>query len=294
MPAPRQIETMTVTLDAAPSPLALYARAAASSQRRPGAITTLPPLSLRLAGIRPDPRRLAAYRKLCGIAETDVLPISFPQVAVTALHMALMTQPKFPLPLLGLVHVSNRITQSAPIPVGAVYDADVRIGDTRVVRAGLEFDLLTDISIDGVSAWQAVTTIIHRRPVAAGGRPRKTVPAESQTQLARYQSFRVAADTGRRYARISGDYNPIHLYAATAKLFGFPRAIAHGMWSLARCLGTLEAEIQGVPTALEVHFKKPLLLPASVTLKSTPDGSGIAFSLLSTRSGALHLSGVLR
>ena len=57
--------------------------------------------------------------------------------------------------------------------------------------------------------------------------------------------WRLPGDLGRRYAAVSGDRNPIHLYALTAKAFGFPRQIAHGMWSKARCLA---ASRTGCPT----------------------------------------------
>ena len=129
---------MTATLTDLPSPLSLYLKAAASASRSPGNLRQLPPLALRLAAVQPDPARLAAYCEVCGIEPSEFLPITYPQVAVTALHMALMTQPKFPLPMLGLVHVSNRIEQFRPIGVGEAWDAEVRIGECREVRAGLD------------------------------------------------------------------------------------------------------------------------------------------------------------
>ncbi len=288
---------MTATLTDLPSPLALYLKAAASASRSPGAIRQLPPLALRLAAVRPDPQQLAAYCEVCGIAPGDQLPITYPQVAVTALHMALMTQPKFPLPLLGLVHVSNRIEQFRPIGIDETWDAEVRIGESREVRAGLEFDLLTEVTVGEERVWSAVTTIIHRRKAANRDKtasPKASAPAAEAPRLATYHRIRAAADTGRRYAKVSGDYNPIHLYAATAKLFGFPRAIAHGMWSLARCVGTLEGGLAVTPKVLEVKFKQPLLLPATVALKSRQEDDGIHFSLLAQRSNKVHLSGVLR
>lgn len=286
---------MTATLHELPSPLSLYLKAAASATRKPGKLSRLPPLALRLAGVRPDAARLAAYCEVCGITPSEVLPIAFPQVAVTALHMTLMTQPKFPLPLLGLVHVSNRIEQRRPIGAGETWDAEVRIGASREVRAGLEFDLLTDVTIDGEVVWTAVTTIIHRRGGGGSGGKRPPPAASADdARLARYQVLKAAADTGRRYARVSGDYNPIHLYAATAKLFGFPRAIAHGMWSLARCVGALEDQLATPPTVLEVQFKQPLLLPATVSLKSLPESDGVRFWLLAQKSSKVHLTGALR
>ncbi|MDH6568551.1 hypothetical protein M2160_003572 [Streptomyces sp. SAI-117] len=74
--------------------------------------------------------------------------------------------------------------------------------------------------------------------------------------------WRLAGDVGRRYAAASGDRNPIHLYPLTARLFGFERAIAHGMWTAARCLAA-----HGTPQAVLVRaeFRAPVLLPGTVT-----------------------------
>ena len=102
-----------------------------------------------------------------------------------------------------------------------------------------------------------------------------------------------AGDLGRRYAAVSGDHNPIHLYALTAKAFGFPRQIAHGMWSKARCLAALEGRLPDAVT-VEVAFKKPILLPGTVAFGSPARGRRLRFSLTRPKDGAPHLVGRAR
>jgi acyl dehydratase len=96
---------------------------------------------------------------------------------------------------------------------------------------------------------------------------------------------------------VSGDHNPIHLHALTAKAFGFPRQIAHGMWSLARCAAALENRIPDAVT-VDAAFKKPIVLPGTVGFgqDAVPDGvgGGIAFALTSPKNGAPHLLGRTR
>ena len=53
------------------------------------------------------------------------------------------------------------------------------------------------------------------------------------------------------------------MHPLSAKLFGFPTAIAHGMWTKARCLAALGPRLDEKFTA-EVAFRKPILLPATV------------------------------
>ena len=74
--------------------------------------------------------------------------------------------------------------------------------------------------------------------------------------------WRLAGDVGRRYGAVSGDRNPIHLHPLAARLFGFPRAIAHGMWTVARCLAE-----HGTPpaTLVRAEFRAPVPLPGTVT-----------------------------
>ena len=87
--------------------------------------------------------------------------------------------------------------------------------------------------------------------------------------------------------------NPIHLSPLSARLFGYPRAIAHGMWSLARCAALLEPSLGHPPRKLECGFKQPLFLPGRVALKHQKAAAGIEFSLLSRNSDKVHVVGLL-
>jgi acyl dehydratase len=104
--------------------------------------------------------------------------------------------------------------------------------------------------------------------------------------------WEVPSDTGRRYAAVSGDRNPIHLYDLTAKLFGFPRAIAHGMWTKARCLAALEGELPEAFT-VAVEFRRPILLPATVSFAREREDGGIRFSVRDAKTEKAHLDGTV-
>jgi len=100
----------------------------------------------------------------------------------------------------------------------------------------------------------------------------------------------VPRNIGRRYAAVSGDVNPIHLNSLAARLFGFRRAIAHGMWLKARCLAAFEGRLPDALTA-EVEFKSPLLLPSTVGFASHPQDGDWTFAVAEARSGRPHLAG---
>jgi acyl dehydratase len=80
------------------------------------------------------------------------------------------------------------------------------------------------------------------------------------------------------------------MHAWTAKPLGFPRAIAHGMWTKARCQAALESRL---PDAFEVgvRFRKPILLPGRVEFASTSEGDEIRFAVRDAKRGTPHLDG---
>jgi acyl dehydratase len=101
------------------------------------------------------------------------------------------------------------------------------------------------------------------------------------------------SNLGRRYATISGDYNPIHLSALSAKLFGFKYAIAHGMWSKARCLAAMDSLIPQAGYSVDVNFLKPVFLPSKVNFYSNLSDSQRQFSLFNASAEQMHLQGYI-
>jgi hypothetical protein len=140
--------------------------------------------------------------------------------------------------------------------------------------------------------WRSRNVYLHRhgRP-AGGGKPSGSgKPSGGREPAAPARAhWHVPGDIGRRYGAVSGDRNPIHLHGWSAKLFGMPRPIAHGMWLKARCLAELESTLPEAFT-VSVRFKLPLFLPAQVAF-GVRDGG--AFEVRDASSGKPHLSGEL-
>ena len=100
-------------------------------------------------------------------------------------------------------------------------------------------------------------------------------------------TWRLGEGTGRRYAGVSGDWNPIHLHALTARPLGFPTAIAHGMYTYARVVAALGPAIRGEGVTSHVWFRKPVRLPSTVRLRSAI-GPNRTISLLSNAKGDIE------
>lgn len=286
---------MNLTLNEMPKIGPAYFRALLSARRRPGPDPVIPALCATFPDLRVDPAHLAAYRTVCGFAEGDALPISYPHVLAASIQITLMNRPEFPLPLLGLVHLRNRIVQSRALRPDEGFTVNVRVEEGgRRTDKGLEFDFVTEYLAGGERVWEGTATILHRAKAAAkkpGGKP---PPRDGGAGLAHYEAFDAPADIGRRYGKIAGDLNPIHLSPTSAKLFGYPRHIAHGMWSLARCAALLEGKLALPPREFDVAFKQPLFLPGKVALRYQNAHGGFEFALLSRNSDKVHLTGSLR
>ncbi len=252
---------MTVrTLHESPSLPRLFVRAAATAKGRGGA---LPDLTVRREAVAIDRDNVLAYEHLCGFAGGDVLPHTYPHVLGFPLQVELMADGAFPLALPGLVHLENMITVHRRLTADDVLEIAVHAEDLRAHPKGRLVDLVTEVDVAGVRVWDGRSTYL-RRGGGSSDAP-NPAPAPELPDRPAAAALRVPEGQGRAYAAVAGDVNPIHLHALTAKAMGFPRAIAHGMWTYARALSVLGPVTDG-PSTSQVWFAKPVLLPSTVEL----------------------------
>ena len=281
----------TEELSGPPRAGALLARAALGALPLPGSrprADDLPDVELVLPAVRVDLEHLAAYARVCGFGLGDELPPTYPHVLAFPLAMRLLTDSAFPFPMLGLVHVDNSITQRRPLRLDEAFSLRVRAADLRPHERGRQFDVIQEATVGDELVWRDRSTYLRRSP-STGRRPKDDRPPDGPATAV----WQVGDDIGRRYAAVSGDRNPIHLSALTARALGFPRAIAHGMWTKARCIAALQGRLPAGYT-VDVAFKVPVLLPTTVTFSAeTTAGGGWRFGLREARSGRPHLAGTV-
>ena len=256
----------------------------------------VPRIEARLAKVTIDRKHLAAYSEICGAAAGATLPIAYPHILAFPLHLAMLGAEAFPVKLFGLVHIFNRIAMREPISADEPAEIRAWIEGHRDSERGQEFDLHTEYVVRGEPLWDETCTFLSRKRTPAGGaKTTQARPGENPDALAvKSTSFRAPAGLGRRYGFISGDVNPIHMSDLTAKAFGFPRAIAHGMWSLGRLASDFEAAQFDGGCELSVNFKLPIHMPAWLTLQRWPIENGSAFALRDAQGEKPHLTGTLK
>ena len=250
------------TLAARPSLASTFLKAVLTGRGRSGQ-GPLPATVLELSDLRVDRDDLADYQRVCGMPVSDALPHTYPHVLGFPLQAELMARRGFPLPLAGLVHLENVITLRRRLTADDPLTIAVHAEGLRPHPKGTAVDLDTDVHCDGTPVWSGRSTYLHRGRSTPDAEP--GTPAPSMPQGPPAARWRLPGDLGRTYAGVSGDVNPIHLYPLTAKAMGFPRAIAHGMWTYARTLAALGPAADG-PSTSHVWFRKPVLLPGSVEL----------------------------
>ena len=282
---------------------------------------TLPEVTYRVEDVDVPVATLADYQHLLGEPGTDTLPPGFVHVLGFPLAMALMVRTDFPLPVMGMVHVANTITQRHPLSAQDRLHVRTWAQHLRAHRSDTQVDLVVEVSgADGPeAAWRGVSTYLakgHTLPGLALAEPAGQGPGDGRgpvdgrgpadgrgpgdedaadpKDLPVTAQWRLRADTGRRYATVSGDRNPIHLSALSAKAFGFPKAIAHGMYTAARALAAV-GPARGEAFTWDVQFAKPVLLPSTVALNlSATDGGSYRYTGWNLRNGKPHFSGMVR
>lgn len=247
----------------------------------------LPDLTLRREDVTVERAHVDRYAEVCGFPRKDVAPLPYLHMLAFPLHMALMTDPSFPFPALGTVHLENAITQHRPVAIGETVSLTLRAENLRASKKGRAFDMNVVGMVGDEVVWESVSTYLR---LGKGDKENGDPGTSFQQVKAAGPVWKLPDDLGRKYGAVSGDRNPIHLHPLTAKAFGFPRHIAHGMWSKARCVAALENRLPDA-VKVEVGFKKPIFLPGKVQFGADKTATGYDFTLVDPKDGAPHLLG---
>lgn len=244
---------------------------------QPGA--SIPRIERSMSGVRIDASWLRAYRNIIGDVDDGFLPPCTPQVRAIDLHLAILGDARFPFPALGIVHLTNAIKELQRIPADAPLDLACHLEGQQETERGTSFDIVTQAHVNGVLAWRSVLTALVRNKQSAARAKSPRIGDDAARPVLSSSVVRAPADLGRRYSRIAGDANPIHLSALAAKPFGFPRAIAHGMWTLARSVAEVSDALPPVPRRIDARFIRPVLLPSAFVIELSPRNASGAHTL---------------
>lgn len=236
---------------------------------------------------------IARYAQASGFRREHGVPLAFPHTLAFPLHLLLLTQPTFPYPASGMVHLANRIRQYQKLEEGQALRLEVFAERWLAHPKGQALSIATRAHSGGSLVWESDSLYLRRGVSAPIGEPwQGSLPLDEQA-LVRTQRWSLGGDLGRRFAQVSGDFNPIHTSWLGARLFGFRRPIAHGMWTLGRALAAQQPPHPLVAAELDCEFKLPIFLPAAVTLwNRLPDGPRHEFEVRNNAGDKPHMRGL--
>ncbi len=249
----------------------------------------LPKIYVSTPNVTLSHEKVEQYSSVCGFEfDGKTLPLTYMYVMAFRLHAVIFTHDGITFPLLGMIHLKNSITQHRTLSVDETFNIECRLSSSTVTDSGLEFELVSKAFVGDELVWESLSTYLYRIENSKRRvRPPKANPMAWDTP----ESWSLAEDLGRRYAKASGDYNLIHLHPVLSKRFGFDRILAHGMWSKARCIAQMMPQIGERPCTVDVAFKLPLFMPSDVCFDSEVDEDNLVFELRDARGRRPHLSG---
>jgi acyl dehydratase len=264
-------------------------------------------VAVERADIQVDPAHVRAYARATageGVAAfrgpEGVAPPFYPATWEVGLTLEMLAGLENPLPLGAMVHASTEMVWARPLPPGAAVRCRVELERVERTRRGLR---LTVLARNWMGAGQlccqgtSVFMLRMRAPGDTAGAPEPRAdaaeaPADGWAELGRWD---LPAGAGRRYARVSGDYNPIHLWPWTARPFGFRAPILHGYATAARAAhGIIEQRLRGDAGALRrmrIAFRAPLPLPSTAALLTHDAGPDRWFRLAAPGDGPVYAEG---
>lgn len=288
-----------------PSLSKLYVNAAATAAKsrllRHEPVVALPATAVEVRGVRADLAKVTEFAHLMGEPARDVLPSGYLHAFAFPVAMSVMVAEDFPLPLLGMIHLRNQVEHLAPILFTDELWVRAWARDLTGHRSGTQVQIVAEIhNAEGtVLLWRAVSTYLAKGVYLPGlDKPTVAEPRVDFVPPRPTAQWLLGVDTGRAYAAVSGDFNPIHLSVLSAKALGLRRSIAHGMYAAARVLAT-------VPLAKpdsynwDISFDSPIFLPATVSLEvvdtRTDDGGwlGSEFTGWNARTARKYFSGTV-
>jgi len=249
---------------------------------------SLPALSAEYQDLLIDGKHLNAFRTLCGFKPGKKLPATYLQTLAMPLVLSILSNKQFPIRAIGKMHLRNQVSVLEDFDLRQPINLTASIGSSFLSSRGLEWQMDFTALVDNQLVWSGSSTYLYNCETGMSRREKpKLIRGDNP------QEWLVPNGIGRRYGRISGDCNPIHLSSLTAKLFGFKSAIAHGMWSKTRCIAALEDQLPEAGYSVDVGFHRPLYIPSGVKFYTRQLETGQHFSLFNDKGEKAYLTGLI-
>ena len=200
--------------------------------------------------------------------KTVLPPHLFPQWGFA---LATQTLLGISYPLAKVMNGGCRIEIHKPLPNNEPLNVSARLEDIddNGRRAVLHQKIITGTSSAPNALVSHLYAIVPLGNKEKGENRKKSEPPRVPENVRELAFWKIGPKAGLDFAKLTGDFNPIHWIPAYARASGFKNTILHGFGTMARAM----EGINRVPCAdgkqikvFDVKFTRPLVLPAQVGL----------------------------
>lgn len=194
--------------------------------------------------------------------KVEFVPITYFYLLSQRVHTALMVDKEFPLPIPGMIHIRTQIELIAdhrkedPIKI----EAEVFISNKE--EGSLLPEFKETYTQNGVKIAEVKSSYLVKRKSKKSKSKKRTnsiIENEEQNWLA--TKWHLKGSDSFSYAKLSGDYNPIHISSFIAWLAGFKSKIIHGWFMASKITAAIEKETDMPAKAIDIQFLQAIPLP---------------------------------
>lgn len=219
------------------------------------------PFSIEFNNLYANSKQLLRFQKQFG-DPNDIPTFAF----ITAFKASLQTLSQAPIasPIMGLIHLSSEFQILVRHNWCAPFDLKITIDKCEQTDKGLVYTVVSDFYQYGTITIRNVNTMLSKDRAYQG---QKTAPAhQANEEFTELTSWTIKSKTAWSYARLSGDFNPIHIHKRLAKAFGLRNMVIHGMYNASKALAEIKALNTPMSSIVSIHFNKPCFVPNKVKL----------------------------
>lgn len=245
-----------------------------------------------------DADNIKQYSAFCGFQNSADFPVTWLYLLAQRAQIAMMRDGKFPLAAPGMVHLTNSLEMLQKPDLSQ----PVRLASSVTIEGKPSGSLFPQFRVE---VWQASTLVavcksgyIAKRGGGEKSANKSTSPKDEGALPPDSSAFKdggkivMPSRIGWDYAKVSGDFNPIHISGVMAKAFGLPGKLAHGWYSVSMFASVIERIKNMSVRKIDVQFQKPVLLPNTVALEYSDDGQEqTSFRITSVDKNIVHLLG---
>lgn len=219
-------------------------------------------------------------------------PLTYLYILAQRAQLASMLQPLFTIAIPGLIHVENELEKTGSVDFNAPFDLQVK-GRVDYKKTGSLIPIFeVDFMQSGKRVARCKSVYLAKRKQKKSSKKQNEVVHSMKPDF--QECWALSADMGKKYARVSGDQNPIHTSTFFARLMGLKQPIVHGWYMVSRLCEQIERLKQEEVESIQVQFKNPVYLPSTSTFEFSEKNNNISFSISNCKSEKLCMMGEVR